>query len=549
MEHVADSAMDDIEPGAIIKGEIVTIDSEYAYINVGAKSDGGIALEEFDEKPGIGDVIYVMLQSKRLVDGVYQFSKTAADVEKNWILFKESYNQGNLVVKGKIKSVMDKGKIIEFNGMTGFLPFSLSADLKKEAETGRDIEFKIKSVDLTKRSVILSRKDYLDDENRANWESFIQNYKKGDKITGRPVKFVEFGAFVNIKGIDALLHRNDISWKNVFKQRKILKLDQEREFLILDINNEQKKVSLGLKQLSEDPWLIIDEKYKIGDQVTGKVVTITNQGAFVDIGDDIEGFIRNTDLSWMKNSINASNLLAKGEALELMIIDLNKEERKMMLGLKQLKANPWDQIGHRIPVGTIMKRKIRKIMKFGMFVEMEDEIDGFIHTSDISWDDNIKDVPKSFKVDDEVEFKVLEINRDKMRISCGIKQLTKSPWEEIRDRYKPKMVVDGTISGITQFGLFIKLEENLEGLAHISEVSKGRMENLEEHFKIGEQMKALVIGVDVEKKRLSLSIKGYDAISEKEELKKILKSTGSGKVTLGDFVNIKLGDRITNGKN
>ncbi len=541
MEHVADSATDEILPGMIIQGEIVTIDSEYAYINVGTKSDGGIALEEFDSKPEVGDIVDVMLQNKRLVDGVYQFSKIAADVEKRWADFLQSYKDGNIYVKGRIQSVTGKGKIIEINDVTAFLPFSLSADLKKITKSDELYDFKIKTVDEKKKSVILSRKDFLDDEKKANWENFRTKYNKGDRITGKAVKFVEFGAFIRIDGIDALLHRNDMSWKNVFKQRKILKLNEEREFVILDINDDEQKVSLGLKQLTQDPWLNIDETYKTGDRVSGKVVTLINQGAFVEIDSNIDGFVKNSDLSWTKNVVNAVNFLKKGQTLDLQILEIKKDERKILLGLKQLQPNPWDTIEERFPIGSVHKNKIKKIVKFGMFVELENEIDGLIHASDIFWEEDRKDFRENYKVDDEVQFKILDINKDEMRISCGIKQLTKSPWEIIKEKYQPQMKVEGTISGITDFGLFIKLEENVEGLVHISEVSSSRIENLEDRFKVGDPVKAIVLGVDVAKKRLSLSIKHYDIISEKEELKKILNNKSSSTVALGDMVDIKLG--------
>ena len=234
--------------------------------------------------------------------------------------------------------------------------------------------------------------------------------------------------------------------------------------------------------------------------------------------------------------------MKKGDVIELKVLKINIEERKIMLGMKQLKPNPWETIEERFPIGSIHTRKIKKIVKFGMFVELEDEVDRLIHVSDISWIENKKDNTKSYKVDDEVEFKILDINSKEMRITCGIKQLIKSPWEVIKEKYKTDAIVEGIVTGITQFGLFMKLEENVEGLVHISEVSSSRIENIEDHFKINDKIKAVVLGVDVEKKRLSLSIKNYESIYEKAELQKVLNNTGSGRVTLGDLVNIKLED-------
>ncbi|MCP4133939.1 MAG: S1 RNA-binding domain-containing protein [bacterium] len=542
MEHVADSAMDNIQPGMIVQGEIVTIDTEYAYVNVGTKSDGRIPVDEFETKPEVGDVIDVILKSPRLVEGMYEFSKNAAEMEKKWQNFLKWYKEGNNSFSGKVLSATNKGKLVDCMGISGFLPFSLAADLKGESEPGDDYNFKIKSIDEKKRSIILSRKEFLDEETKVRWESFLTNYKAGDRIEGEVVKFVEFGVFVNVAGIDALLHRNDMSWKNVFKQRKLLKIGESREFIILNVNEEERKISLGLKQLTEDPWLRIDEKYKIGDAVAGKVVTLVNVGAFIEIEEGVEGFINNSDLSWTKDTVNVKDFLEKGQELEVQILDINKEERKLSLGLKQLAENPWDSIGDRISVGDVYKKKVKKIVKFGMFVELEDNIDGLIHVSDVTWDDGKKDLAEIYSVGDEVEFKILDIKKDKMKISCGIKQLQKSPWEVISEKYPPRKVVSGFISGITKFGVFVKLEDEVEGLIHISELSKARIEDLEDHFKVGEKIDAVVLSVDIEKKRLSLSKKSYDIISEKEELEKILKDTSSSTPTLGDILKINLGE-------
>ncbi|HOT44942.1 MAG TPA: S1 RNA-binding domain-containing protein [Spirochaetota bacterium] len=540
MEHVADSTMDDLQPGMIVQGEIVTIDSEYAYVNVGTKTDGRIPLHEFEEKPNIGDIIPVMLQNKRLVDGMFQFSKKSASAELHWKKFMEWYNEGHKTIMGKIKSSINKGKLVDCNGVIAFLPFSLTADLKNKNESDTEYEFNIKSIDRKKKSVVLSRKEFLDEELESRWENFTAKYKAGDIVKGEGVKYVEFGIFVRVEGLDALLHRNDMSWKKVFKQRKVLKLGKEQEFVILDINRADRRISLGLKQLAEDPWLSIHDRYKQGDRVTGKVVTITNHGAFVEIDDGIEGFVNNADLTWNKNSFSAKDVLGKGDSCEFMVLDINQADRKLTLGYKQLRANPWDTISERFPVGSVHRKKIKKIVKFGMFVELEEGIDGLVHTSDISWDDSVKSVPGTYCVGDEVEFKILDINKGDRKIACGIKHLTRSPWEEIRKKYPPRTRVEGTVSGITLFGLFVKLDNDIEGLVHISEVSRKRVENLEEHYKIGDPVSAVVLDVDVEKKRLSLSIKSFESATEKEELEKIMKGTRPSTVTLGDFVNINL---------
>lgn len=543
MESVADTALEEIQAGMIVKGEVVTVDSEFAYVNVGTKSDGRIALEEFDVVPEVGDVFYVKLMNKKIVDGVYHFSKKAAEYEKGWKDFLEYYNQGNRVISGKIKSAINKGKIVDCGFINAFLPYSLTGDLKTLSESSEEYIFAIKSFDSKKKSVVVSRKDYLDEEAKKNWELFAQQYKEGDIVEGEVIKFVEFGAFIRIAGIDALLHRNDMSWKKVFKQRKLLKIGEKRDFIILTINREAGKISLGLKQLKEDPWNNIEEKYSTGSTVEGKVVTVTSVGVFVEIEEDVEGFVSNAELSWTKNNVAAKDYFSKNDIVNFQILSVNSEDKRIALGYKQLQSNPWDTIDERYPVGTVIKRAIKKVVKFGYFVELEEGIDGLIHISDITWDDTVKDAVSLYKSGAEVEFIILDIKKREMKISCGIKQLSRSPWEIVKEKYPPRTRVKGIVSGITQFGVFIKLDDEIEGLVHISEVSRNRVENLNDNFKVGQAVEAVVLDVDTQKRRLSLSIKHFEIMSEKEEVNKILKKTSPNTVTLGDMINIELGDK------
>ena len=542
MESVADSALDDLEAGMIVKGVVVTADSAFVYVNVGAKSDGRVPIEEFEKIPQSGDVFNIKLMNKKLVDGVYHFSRKAADVEMGWKNFLGHYNEGKREISGRVVSSSPKGKIVNCSGVNVFLPYSLTADLKTINSSDDEYSFLIKTVDFSKKSVIVSRKDYLDEKNKKNYMDFIQKYKEGDIVQGEVLKFVEFGVFVLVEGIEALLHRNDMSWKKVFKQRKILKQGEVRDFVIININKDEHKISLGLKQLKNDPWVEIAQKYKVGDTIKGKVVTITTVGAFVQIDEDIEGFLSNFELSWVKNNANVKDYFERGAEADFKILEINTDDKKINLGYKQLQPNPWDTIDERFGVGSVHTKRIKKIVKFGMFVELESGIDGLVHISDISWDDQ-KDISKTYKNGQEVEFKILEINKQDMKISCGMKQLIKSPWEIVKERYSPKTIVKGTISGITSFGIFVKLDDDVEGLVHISEASRSRVENLDERFKIGDQVEAIVLDVDIAKKRLSLSIKHYEIMSEKEEVTKILRQTSPNKVTLGDMINIDLGDR------
>ncbi len=542
MEHVADSALDEIEPGSIITGEVVSVNGEYVYVSIGAKSDGRVPLDEFKNQPSVGEKLEVKLQGTRLVDGVFQLSVKAAAQEKQWKTFMEKHPDGTGTIEGRVVSAINKGKLVDCNGFTAFLPFSLSADLKGVSSTDHEYSFVIRSIDKRKKSVLISRVEIVEEEMSQKWASFVEKYSEGSRVQGQVMKFVEFGAFVRVDGIDALLHRNDMSWKNVFNQRKILKLNETREFVILSINNETKKVSIGLKQLTSDPWENIESRLSQGSRVKGTVVNIINSGAFVELDEEVEGFVPNTELSWTKTSVPAKDVFQKSQEVELVVLSINKNEKRLQLGYRQTLDNPWETIDQRFPVGSVHKKAIRKVVSFGLFVELEPGIDGLVHVSDITWEDGRKNPEELFKAGEEVEFKVLEIRKNEMKISCGIKQLEKSPWQTVAEKYKPRTKVSGTVSGITKFGIFVKLEEKLEGMVHISEASKSRVEDLSEIFKEGDAVEAVVIGVDIKKKKISLSIKQLDIQSEKEEINKLLNETKPGAFTIGDMVNLKLGE-------
>jgi len=319
-----------------------------------------------------------------------------------------------------------------------------------------------------------------------------------------------------------------------------LKVGEEREFLVLNYSREDGRISLGLKQLVEDPWLNVDNRYKEGDVVKGHVVTLTNSGVFVELEEGVDGYIDSSDISWTQKNVNPGDFFKKGQNIDVKILAVNKEEKRIPLGYKQLFPNPWDTIDTRFSVGALHKSRIKKVVSFGMFVEIEDGIDGLIHISDVTWDENDKTPLNKYRAGESVEFKILDIRKDEMKISGGIKQLIKSPWEILREKYPVGHTVSGVVSGLVPFGLFIKIEEDIEGLVHISEVSKTRIEKLEGQYKVGDKVNAVVLGIDVNKKRLSLSIKNFDDIVEKEHLTKILNDAGSKKVTLGDFIKINL---------
>ncbi len=542
MEHVANSAPEEIRPNTVLRGEIVTVDGEFAYVNVGAKSEGRVSLGEFETPPEVGSVIDVMLVNRRMVDGMFVFSKRMAEGRVKWRKFMEWYRAGNTRVTAGIREVGKNGLSVECMGLPAFVPFSQAGDIRfrKSLDASTEYTFKIRKVDERQNNIILSRKEYIEEEGARIWSEFIGKHVPGDRTSGRVLRFTEEGAVVDIDGVEAFLSKENISWKKVFKKRKFLKLGEEREFVILSIDGDNRKAEVGIKQLGEDPWNGAASRYPEGSTVSGRVATVTSFGVFVELQEGIEGLVNTADLSWTKKNVNPRDLYKPGQKVDVQVLSIDEQERKMSLGIRQLLENPWDTMEARHPVGTVMKGKVKKVMNFGVFVEIDGDTDGLVHISDLTWDDDKKDVLDRFKSGDEVEFKILEINRREMKISCGIKQLSKSPWELISEKYPPRSRVSGVVTRITNFGLFVRLEDGVEGLVHISEVSRKKIENLAEHFKPGDPVNAVVLGVEVDKKRLSLSIKHYDMIVEKEELKKILNANNPGKVTLGDILKDKL---------
>jgi len=484
-----------------------------------------------------------MLVNPRMVDGMYLFSTESATREKGWRKFLLVYRSGASTVSGRLIGTSAKGMTVDCDGISAFLPYSQAADMKMRKPSADEINiFKIKSVDEKKRSVILSRREYIEEERQRVWATLSTQYKEGDRIRGKVTRFVDFGAIVDVGGVEGLLHKNDISWKRVFKKKNILKIGEEREFVVLGINLEEGKISLGLKQLTEDPWLTVGERYPEGSVAEGRVVTITGHGAFVELEDGVEGFLGAREISWTKKAVKVQDALKKGQTVAVKIIGAQAGERRLLVGMRQLLPNPWDSIDERFPVGSVHRRPVKKVVSFGMFVELENDIDGLIHVSDISWDESAKGAPPRYAEGEEVEFKILEIRKGEMRISCGIKQLTRSPWDALKEKYPPRSRVSGVISGIVAFGIFVKLEDDIEGLVHISEVSRKKTERIEERFSVGDRVDAVVLGVDAERKRLSLSIKQYDIITEKEELSRVLNNNSPARVTIGDIIKMKQGE-------
>lgn len=525
--------------GEIITGNIVSCDSDFAFLNIGKKQEGRIPLSEFDDKPANGDNVEVLLKSNRPSGGYYSLSKKAAESVKRWNDFLKWYEDKPETVKGTILEKKKTGAIVDFGITTAFLPQTHFADIKisNAIESKQEYDFKILKVDEKKRSILVSRRQYVDELKLKAWDSIVNRYNENDVIKGKVVRIVEFGAFVDLGGFEALVHNNDISWKKVFKKDEYVTINESYDFKILAIDKENRKISLGLKQMTVDPWSEIEKKYPVGTVVKGKVSTITNFGLFLQIDDSIEGLVPLSEISWNRQTINAKNAFNEGDSISAEVISVSPDERKIALSIKNTLENPWHSVEKRFPVGSKHKSKVKKQMAFGIFVELEDGIDGMIHISDLSWDDNAS--VNDYKKGDTVEFVILDINKKDQKIACGIKQLTKSPWEKIKEQYPVRSKVNGEVIKITSFGMFVKIEEGVEGLVHISEVSRKKIDNIEDIYKVGDKVDVIVQNVDVNKKRISLSIKMLDIIQEKEELDKIMNENVSNTASIGDMIKLK----------
>jgi small subunit ribosomal protein S1 len=540
MESLLETAPE-IESGQVFKGEVVSVDERFVYVNIGRKNEGRVYLSEFDAPPAPGEEIDVVMRSGKLLDGAHQLSHRAAKAVAQWKRFMETETVEGAIVKGSIKKFTGKGAIVQLAEVTGFLPLSHAGDIRlKESEGKEDqFNFKVLSIDPKKNSIIVSRSEILAEEKELAWNTLVAKYKEGDVVKGKISRFVDFGAFVDLGGFEALLHNNDLTWKKVYKKKKIIEVGQEREFRILTINKEDRKISLGLKQLESDPWTTIVAKFAEGSRVDGTVTTVTGFGVFVEIDDGIEGLVIPGECSWSKKPVVPKDIYKKGDAVAVIVTGIDTDNRKLSLSIRQAMANPWDDIERKYPSGTVLKTKVKRVVSFGVFVEIENDVDGLVHVSDVTWDDGEINLQDRFKSGDPVEFKILGVDKHEMKISCGIKQLTPSPWEAIRVKYPPRSKVTGTVTNITSFGLFVRLEDNVEGLVHVTEASRRKTDNISDLFKVGDTVNAVVLNVDTDRKKISLSIKAFDIVSEKEELKKIMTTSSSSTATIGDLLKLK----------
>ena len=520
LSELIDSKFREFREGSIVKGIILEIRPQVVLVDIGYKSEGAIPSNEFeDEEIEIGDEIEVLLEKLENDEGMVVLSKEKAAHKQNWEKIVKVFQDGGLV-RGKVKSVVKGGLTVNV-GVEAFLPGS-QVDIIPPKDlneyVGNIYEFKIVKVNDERKNIVLSRREVIEAERSEQRQIFLQSVKIGVKVTGAIKNITDFGAFVDLQGMDGLLHITDMSWGRINHPSELLHIGQSVDVVILDVDKEKERVSLGLKQMSDNPWEDIERKYPIGANVKGRVTKLLPYGAFIEIERGVEGLVHVSELSWVKRITRPSDVLELGQEIEAVVLGISIEEQKISLGVRQLDSNPWDEIELRYPVGATIKGPVRNLTAYGAFVELEEGIDGMIHVSDMSWTRKINHPSEVLKKNDEVEAIVLAIDKGNQRVSLGIKQTEGDPWSMIDSRFKVGDLVKGTVAKIASFGAFVSLDGDIDGLIHISQLSEDHVEKVKDIIKVGDEIEARVIKVDKVERRIGLSIKavGYS----EEQLKK-----------------------------
>jgi len=524
LQELIASSIKNYREGSIVKGHILEIRSREFLVDIGYKSEGVIPASEFEdpEEVEIGDEIEVLLERLENDEGMVVLSKEKAAQRQNWEKIVGVF-KGDGLIKGKVRSVVKGGLTVNV-GVEAFLPASqIDIIPPKDLQqfVGNIYDFKIVKINEDRKNVVLSRREIIEQERAEKRQAFLSGVTIGDRIVGTVKNITDFGAFIDLDGIDGLLHVTDMSWARLNHPGELLKVGQQLEVQVLDINKDKERVSLGLKQMQSNPWDRIEERFPVGQKVSGKITNLMPYGAFVQIEEGVEGLIHVSELSWTKRIARPSDVLTMGQEIEAVVLGVNKEEQKISLGVRQLEPNPWDEIELRYIIGKQVKGKVRNMTAYGAFVELEEGIDGMIHVSDLSWTRKINHPSEMLKKGDELEAVVIDIDKANQRISLGIKQLDTDPWKEIDTRFRIGDLVKGTVSKLTNFGAFVQLQDDIDGLVHISQISEDRIEKVKDVLKVGQEVEARVIKVDKAERRIGLSIKaanyGEEALRKEAE--------------------------------
>ncbi len=503
--------------GEIVKGRVIEIRNKEALVDIGYKSEGVVAGNEFDDikTVKVGDEVDVLIEKLEDKDGMVILSKEKAEFKQNWEKILTICNEGGRI-SGRVKSVVKGGLVVNI-GVEAFLPASQIDVITPKNLTqfvGNIYDFKVVKINQERQNIVLSRRELIEAERTDRRQKLLADMVPGDIRKGTVKNITDFGAFIDLNGIDGLLHITDMSWGRVGHPSEVLKVGQDLDVVVLDVNKEKERVSLGLKQKMANPWAEIETKFPVGTKVKGKVVNLVPYGAFVELEPGVEGLIHVTELSWTKRVAKPGDVLKQDQEIEAIVLGINRDEQKISLGVRQLESNPWDNAEAKYPAGTRVKGKIRNLTSYGAFIELEEGLDGMIHVSDISWTRKINHPSEVFKKGDEVEAQVLEVDKANQRIAVGVKQISTDPWDNIDQLYKVGDLVTGQVTKLASFGAFVGLKHDIDGLVHISQISEERVDKIKNVLKAGQDVTARVIKIDRGDRRIGLSIKAANYSNE-----------------------------------
>ncbi len=536
--------------GEVVNGKIISVDKDYVLVDIGYKSEGQIRIQEFIDEDGnvqaaVGDIIEVMVEWWDDEEEVVVLSKEKAVKVKVWEEIKKAYDDDG-IVEGTIVSRVKGGFSVDI-GVQAFLPGS-QADLRPirnlDEMVGQTFQFKILKYNRKRSNIVLSRRAILEQEREAARSATLASISEGKVVEGIVKNITEYGVFVDLGGVDGLLHITDISWGRVKHPSEMFAVGDKIQVKILSLDLERERVSLGMKQLTPDPWTVAAGKYPVGTRITGRVVSLTDYGAFVELEEGIEGLIHISEMSWTRKIRHPSKVVSVGDEVDAVVLDLKPENRRISLGMKQTIPNPWDVISEKYPLGTILEGKIKNITDFGLFIGIDEGIDGLVHISDISWTKRIKHPSEVYKKGDTVQAKVLDIDKENERFSLGIKQLADDPWKTVAERYNVGKEITGTVTNVTDFGVFIELEEGVEGLVHVSEISKEKVKAPADQFKVNDVITARVMNINSEERRIGLSIKAMELADEKSILSEYVNNMRPATSTFGELLRENLQEKL-----
>lgn len=522
MNELLNATLQQAEENRIIKGMILEVRPTEVLIDVGGKSEGSVPANEFEDIASVkvGQEVDVLVLQAENEDGMVVLSKKMADDKIRWEAVLERYSEG-CTVNGTVKSKVRGGLLIDVDGVEAFLPGSqidVSPVHSTDEYIGQQFEFKLIKISNDRRNIILSRRELIEERQSDKRRELLATLEVGQRRIGKVKNITDFGVFVDLDGIDGLLHITDLTWGRVKHPADMVKVGQELNVIILEIDRDRERISLGLKQAQANPWDDIEARYPVNSRLRGKVVNLVAYGAFVELEDGIEGLVHVSEFSWTRRVARASDVLNVGDEVDVVVLGVNKEDQKIALGIRQTEENPWDTVQDRYPVGTRVKGKVRNFTSYGAFIQLEDGIDGMIHVSDMSWTRKINHPTELLQKGQEVEAVVLEVDSDNQRISLGLKQASEDPWSNITARYAVGQMVKGKVSKIASFGAFVELEGGVDGLVHISQISDDHVDRVKDALKVGQEVEARIVRIDRDERRIGLSLKAQGGEDEDFEI-------------------------------